>query len=61
MGVDLVDPDPDGFSAERVRFYLVNELLYALYSSPTGGTLLGLENPQGYPGGSESYQQGPEP
>jgi len=60
MGVDVVDPDPDGFGAERVRFYLVNELLYALYASPTGGKLVGLENPQGYPGGTDSYQHGPE-
>jgi len=60
MGVDVADPDPDGHGVERVRFYLVNELLFALYTSPTGGELLGLENPQGYPGGTVSYQQGPE-
>lgn len=59
MGIDVVDPDPDGTDVERVRFYLVNELLFALYTSPTGGELLGLENPQGYPGGTSSYQQGP--
>jgi hypothetical protein len=59
MGVDVTDPDPEGTDVERVRFYLVNELLFALYSSPTGGELLGLENPQGYPGGTASYQQGP--
>lgn len=59
MGIDVTDPDPDGNDVERVRFYLVNELLFALYASPTGGKLLGLENPQGYPGGTASYQQGP--
>jgi hypothetical protein len=59
MGIDVTDPDPDGHDVERVRFYLVNELLFALYASPTGGELLGLENPQGYPGGTTSYQQGP--
>lgn len=59
MGIDVTDPDPDGHDVERVRFYLVNELLFALYASPTGGRLLGLENPQGYPGGTGSYQQGP--
>jgi hypothetical protein len=59
MGIDVVDPDPDGTDVERVRFYLVNELLFALYTSPTGGELLGLENPQGHPGGTSSYQQGP--
>jgi hypothetical protein len=60
MGVDVTDPDPDGTDVERVRFYLVNELLFALYSSPTGGELLGLENPQGYPGGTTTYQHGPD-
>lgn len=59
MGLDVTDPDPDGHDVERVRFYLYNELLFALYTSPTGGELLGLENPQGYPGGTASYQQGP--
>jgi len=60
MGVDEADPDPAGVDPERVRFYVVNELQYALYTSPAGGRLVGIENPQGYPGGIESYQQGPE-
>jgi len=60
MGVDIADPDPDGDARERVRHYLVNELLYALFTSPTGGELVGLENPQGHPGGTESYRQPPE-
>lgn len=59
MGVRVADPDPDGSAVERVRFYLVNELLYALYTTPTGAELVGLENPQGYPGGTDSYQRGP--
>jgi Gluconate 2-dehydrogenase subunit 3 len=57
MGLDVVDPVPDGTDVERVRYYLINELLYALYTSPTGGTLVGIENPQGYPGGTASYQR----
>jgi hypothetical protein len=61
MGVDTADPDPDGGDAQRVRYYLVNELLYALYSSPTGGKLVGIENPQGHPGGTGSYQRGASP
>jgi len=60
MGADVVDPDPEGDAPFRFRFYVVNELLYALYSSPTGGELLGLENPQGYPGGTDSYQHPPQ-
>ncbi|WP_135826304.1 gluconate 2-dehydrogenase subunit 3 family protein [Halorussus ruber] len=59
MGADTADPDPEGGDSARVRYYLVNELLYALYSSPTGGKLVGIENPQGHPGGTGSYQRGP--
>ncbi|WP_436902691.1 gluconate 2-dehydrogenase subunit 3 family protein [Halovenus halobia] len=59
LGADVADENPDGSTAERVRYYVVNELLLALYSSPTGGTLVGIENPQGHPGGIQSYQRGP--
>ncbi|KOX93071.1 hypothetical protein AMS69_11525 [Haloarcula rubripromontorii] len=59
MGVKAADPDPHGDPRHRVRYYLVNDLLFALYSSPTGGELVGIENPQGYPGGTSSYQQPP--
>jgi hypothetical protein len=60
MAVDVADPDPEGLDGGRVRYYLVDELLYALYTSPTGGELVGIENPAGYPGGTTSYQRGPE-
>lgn len=59
MNADTAEPDPEGSDVERVRYYLVNELLFALYSSPTGGELVGIENPQGHPGGLASYQRGP--
>jgi hypothetical protein len=59
LGADTAEPDPDGSPAERVRYYLVNELLFALYASPTGGELVGIENPQGHPGGTTSYRRGP--
>lgn len=58
-GLDAADPDPDGDTAQRLRYYLVNDLLFALYSSPTGGELVGIENPQGHPGGTDSYRRGP--
>lgn len=58
-GLGSVQPDPEGGEVERVRYYLVNELLFAFYASPTGGSLAGLENPPGYPGGTSSYQHGP--
>jgi hypothetical protein len=60
FGVAIADPDPEGDPRERVRYYLVNELQFALYSSPTGGRLVGIENPQGHPGGTDSYQRPPE-
>lgn len=59
MGVHTSDPDPHGDPRHRVRYYLVNDLLFALYSSPTGGELVGIENPQGHPGGTSSYQRPP--
>jgi len=60
IGADTAEEDPQGTDAERVRYYVVNELLLALYASPTGGELVGIENPQGHPGGTASYQQGPQ-
>jgi len=57
LGVDVADPDPNGYLSERIRFHLVNELLYAFYASPTGGRLVGIENPIAYPGGTESYRR----
>jgi hypothetical protein len=60
VGADVADEVPDGTTAERVRYYVVNDLLLALYTSPTGGKLVGIENPQGYPGGTATYQRGPE-
>ena len=56
LGCDTADEVPDGTTAERLRYYLVNELLYALYTSPKGGELVGIENPQGHPGGITSYR-----
>jgi hypothetical protein len=60
LGTFAVNPNRDGTTAERVRFYLVNDLLYALFTRPRGGRLIGVENPPGYPGGNELYQRGPE-
>jgi hypothetical protein len=59
VGADTAEEDPNGTTAERVRYYVVNEMLLALYASPKGGELVGIENPQGHPGGIDSYTQGP--
>ena len=59
VGADYRDPDPEGLLGGRVRYYVVNQLLFTLYTSPTGGRLLGNENPPGYPGGRAAYQRGP--
>jgi hypothetical protein len=60
VGADTAYPVPDGTVPERIRYYLINELLYALYATPVGGQLVGYENPDGYPGGTLAYQRGPE-
>ncbi|WP_277542814.1 gluconate 2-dehydrogenase subunit 3 family protein [Haloarcula laminariae] len=60
MGVTAVHPMPEGTTAERVRFYLVNDLLYALFTSPRSRPLTGIENPPGHPGGLEAYRRTPE-
>ncbi|WP_254538080.1 gluconate 2-dehydrogenase subunit 3 family protein [Halomarina litorea] len=59
LGVYAVHANPEGSVAERVRYYLVNDLLYALFTHPTGGELLGNPNPPGWPGGTDVYQRGP--
>ena len=59
LGVETADPDPEGPITDRIRFYVVNDLLFAFYSSPAGGRLVGIENPTGHPGGTESYQRPP--
>ncbi|QSW99913.1 gluconate 2-dehydrogenase subunit 3 family protein [Haloterrigena alkaliphila] len=59
IGAADADENPDGTTAERVRYYVVNDLLLALYASPAGGELVGIENPQGHAGGLDSYQRGP--
>jgi hypothetical protein len=51
LGVDTVTPAPTGTVPARVRYHLVNGLLYALFTSPRGSRLFGFENPIGYPGG----------
>lgn len=59
VGAVTADANPDGLRGERIRYYLLNELLYAFYATPTGAKLVGLENPPGYPGGDTSYRRGP--
>jgi len=59
LGVHLSHPDPDGTLSQRIRYYVVNDLLYTLYTHLRGGEALGVENPPGYPGGTDAYQRGP--
>lgn len=59
VGADTADEHPAGTTAEQIRYYVVNELLLALYASPKGGKLVGIENPQSHPGGIDSYSQEP--
>jgi hypothetical protein len=61
LGADTAEGDPDGTLAERLRYYVVEDLLFALYTTPTGGRLVGTENPVGYPGGTVSYRRAAMP
>lgn len=60
MGLGRVTPSPDGSQTERIRYYVVNELLYSLYATPVGGALLGNDNPPGYAGGVDTYRRVPD-
>lgn len=60
VGATRVRPTADGTTAERVRYYLINDLLYALFTSALSSELTGIENPPGHPGGREAYQRGPD-
>lgn len=60
LGVDRISPDSDGTVPARIRYTLVNGLLYALFTHPAGSRLVGVDNPRGYPGGYESYAKAPD-
>lgn len=51
LGVNRARSVPAGSVPERVRYHLVNSLLYALFTTSKGSQLVGVENPTGYPGG----------
>lgn len=61
IGIHRSPPVPDGTTEERIRYYVLNDLLYVLFTTPTGGELVGCENPPGYPGGRNPYQRPPLP
>ena len=54
-GADRAYADPEGTVAQRIRYYVVDELLYAFYATPKGAGLMGSENPDGYPGGTARH------
>lgn len=58
LGVDAVQSRPDGTVAERIRYHVVNGLLYALFTTPKGSRLVGIEEPKGHPGGYAAYRTG---
>ena len=55
IGANRVQSRPEGTLAERVRYHLVNSVLYALLTRPAGTEPLGIGNPVGFPGGFASY------
>ncbi|MXR20227.1 gluconate 2-dehydrogenase subunit 3 family protein [Halobacterium bonnevillei] len=56
LGVNRAQSNPDGTIPERVRYFLVNGLLYALFTTPKGAELFGIDNPKGYAGGFATFQ-----
>jgi uncharacterized membrane protein YbhN (UPF0104 family) len=57
LGVDRAASRREGNRAEQIRFYLVNSLLYLLFTKPRGSRLVGIENPDGHPGGFAVYSE----
>ena len=57
LGVDSAIPRAHGALAERVRYHVVNGLLYALFTSPRGSRLFGVEHPIGYGGGYHGHEE----
>ncbi|MFO7925678.1 MAG: hypothetical protein ACQET5_00140 [Halobacteriota archaeon] len=55
LGVNRAQSRPKGTLAERVRYHIVNAVLYALLTRPAGTELFGIGNPVGFPGGFASY------
>jgi len=53
MGVDRVAAARDGTVSARIRYFLVDGLLFALVTNPEGSQLVGVDNPVGFPGGYE--------
>lgn len=57
LGANRVESRPAGTLAERVRFHLVNTVLFALMTHPSGTAPFDIDNPVGYPGGFASYTE----
>lgn len=56
-GADRAASSPDGTLPARIRYHLVNSLLYALFTTPKGSELFGIRNPVGHPGGFATYRR----
>lgn len=57
LGVPRVQPQRRGTLPARIRFHLVNSVLFAILTHPNGTAPLGIDNPVGYPGGFSSFTQ----
>lgn len=51
LGVARVQSRPRGTVPERVRYHLVNSIVFVLVTNPKGTGLFGIRNPVGHPGG----------
>lgn len=59
LGISRAMSRENGKTVERIRYHLVNTLLYALFTTPRGSELAGIQNPVGHPGGYESLMRSP--
>lgn len=57
QGINRVQASPTGTTPQRIRYYIVDGLLFALYSTPKGSRLVGIDNPRGHPGGFTSITE----
>lgn len=57
LGVTRVQPRPEGTVPERIRFHLVNAVLYSILTHPEGTGPFGITNPVGHPGGFSSFSE----
>lgn len=60
LGVHRVHSNSTGLFPQRVRYHLVNTILYVIFTHPVGSSIVGQTNPVGFAGGFAKYQSNKE-